>query len=313
MARAKSTPLQPPEFKTAPTWLGIPAGLPQRRSLAAILGIPFDCGTHATRIGSRLGPASIREQTANLRRIDPRTNIDVVKALGLVDAGDVAVTPGLVDDAFPRIEAAVDAVLARGAVAVTMGGDGAVSLPQVRALARRAEDICVVHIDAHTDAYPIEGYNTATTFRHVAEEKLVDVKRSFHIGARGPTMVPGVFEFTRKLGYRLVPMEELRGRGFKSVVAEVRKTVGKRPVYLCFDMDFFDPATAPGVCTPTWGGASSEEGLALIEMLEGLDVRVFDVNTVSPPHDTAGMTAFLAGTAMWTFLQGLARKAAKAG
>ncbi|MCC6467521.1 MAG: arginase family protein [Alphaproteobacteria bacterium] len=302
-------PLQPPVLANPPTWLGVPAGLPQRRSAAAILGVPFDCGTHPTRIGSRLGPASIREQTANLRRVDPRSNIDVVAALGLVDAGDVALTPSLIEHSFQRIEAAVDAILSRGAVAVTMGGDGAVTLPQVRALARHARDICVVHIDAHTDAYPIEGFNTATTFRHVAEEGLVNLKRSFHIGARGPTMVPGVFEYARKLGYRLVTMADLRKRGYKSVAAEVLRTVGKRPVYLCFDMDFFDPATAPGVCTPTWGGATAEEGLALLEMLAPLDVRVFDVNTVSPAHDAAGMTAFLAGTVQWTFLQGMARKA----
>ncbi len=310
MAKKKpAKPLDPPVLTAPPTWLGIPHGLPQARSRAAILGVPFDCGTHATRIGSRLGPSSIREQTANLRRVDPRTNIDVVKALGLVDAGDVALTPSLIDQSFARIESAVAAVLARGAVAVTMGGDGAVTLPQIRALARHAQDICVVHIDAHTDAYPIEGYNTATTFRHVAEEDLVNRKRSFHIGARGPTMVPGVFEYARKLDYNLVPMPELRRRGYRDVAKEVIKTVGKRPVYLCFDMDFYDPATAPGVCTPTWGGATSDEGLGFLEMLEPLDVRVFDINTVSPAHDTAGMTAFLAATTMWTFLQNLARRA----
>ena len=31
---------------------------------------------------------------------------------------------------------------------------------------------------------------------------------------------------------------------------------------------------------------------------EGLDFVAFDVNTVSPPHDLGGMTAFLAGTVM---------------
>jgi arginase family enzyme len=32
------------------------------------------------------------------------------------------------------------------------------------------------------------------------------------------------------------------------------------------------------------------------------------VNTVSPPHDSAGMTAFLAATVMWTFLAGVANR-----
>ena len=78
----------------------------------------------------------------------------------------------------------------------------------------------------------------------------------------------------------------------------VRHRLAGRPVYLCFDMDFFDPSCAPGVCAPTWGGASSREGLQLLQGLAGLDFVAFDVNTVSPPHDVGGMTAFLAATVM---------------
>ncbi|MCH8037159.1 MAG: arginase family protein, partial [Proteobacteria bacterium] len=65
-----------------------------------------------------------------------------------------------------------------------------------------------------------------------------------------------------------------------------------------WDMDFFDPSCAPGVCTPTWGGVTAREGLAILHGLEGLDFVAFDVNTVSPPHDLGGMTAFLAATVM---------------
>ncbi|HET7135659.1 MAG TPA: arginase family protein [Casimicrobiaceae bacterium] len=294
------------EFVKPRTWLGAASGLPSDGCAAAVLGIPFDCGTHPDRIGARLGPAAIREQSTNLRRCDPRTNIDVVERLGLVDCGDVPVTPSLIETSFAAIETGLDVVLGHDVVAVTMGGDGAVTLPQVRALARRAPGLCVVHIDAHTDAYPIEGYNTATSFRHMAQEGLIDVARSFQIGMRGPTMVPRVYEFCRDLGYTMITMRELRETGIAAAAARVIETIGDRPVYLCFDMDFFDPSAAPGVCTPTWGGAAAHEGLDLLERLAALDTRVVDVNTVSPPHDSAGITAFLAATVMWTFLAGLA-------
>ena len=298
------------QFVAPRTWLGAPYGTPSGRCAAAVLGIPFDCGTHPDRIGARLGPASIREQSANLRRYDPRNNVDVVERLGLVDCGDVPVTSSLIDASFAAIESALDAVLGKGVVAVTMGGDGAVTLPQVRALARRTPGLCIVHIDAHTDAYPIEGYNTATGFRHMVEEGLIDTARSFQIGMRGPTMVPGVYELCRELGYNMITMRELRETGFDAVAARVIGTIGDRPAYLCWDMDFFDPSAAPGVCTPTWGGCAAHEGLAFLEMLGPLDSRVLDVNTVSPPHDSAGMAAFLAATVMWTFLAGLANKRA---
>ena len=300
----------PVEFVKSGTWLGVASGMPSTHCRAAVLGIPFDCGTHPHRIGARLGPSAIREQSTNLRRYDPRTNVDIVERLGLVDCGDVAVTPGLIDTSFAAIEAGVAAVAGKNIVTVTMGGDGAVTLPQVRALSHHTPGLCTVHIDAHTDAYPIDGYNTATTFRHAAQEGLVDVARSFHIGMRGPTMVPGVYEFCKELGYNMITLQELRESGFERVAAGVIETIGDRPVYLCFDMDFFDPSVAPGVCTPTWGGCTAHEGLAFLEMLHRLDTRVLDVNTVSPPHDCAGMTAFLAATVMWTFLSGLANERA---
>jgi agmatinase len=110
--------------------------------------------------------------------------------------------------------------------------------------------------------------------------------------------MPEVFEHTRQHGYRLVTGVDLFARGIQSVLEEVHATLEGRPVYLCFDMDFFDPSCAPGVCTPAWGGASAREGLALLQGLAGLRLVACDVNTVSPPHDVGGMTAFLAATVM---------------
>ena len=80
------------------------------------------------------------------------------------------------------------------------------------------------------------------------------------------------------------------------MLATIHDKLSGKPVYLCFDMDFFDPSCAPGVCTPTWGGATAREGLTLLQGLAGLNIVAVDVNTVSPPHDVGGMTAFLAGT-----------------
>lgn len=296
-------------FVPPQTWLGAPSSLPVRTTRAAIIGVPFDCGTHPDRIGSRMGPSAIRQMSTHLRRYDPRNNIDVVERLGLVDCGDVPVTASLIEESFAAIESGISRIVGENVIAVTMGGDGAVTLPQVRALANHYKDLCIVHIDAHTDAYPIQGYNTATSFRHMVQEGLINASRSFQIGMRGPTMVPGVYEFCRELGFGMITMRELRDTGYQAVAQRVLDTIAGRPVYLCFDMDFFDPSVAPGVCTPTWGGCQAHEGLAFLEMLAPLDSRILDVNTVSPPHDPSGMTAFLAGTVMWTFLAGLAAKA----
>ena len=286
-------------FAAPPSFMGVPFARDPTGSKAAILGVPFDCGTHAVRIGSRLGPNAIREQSALVRPYEPPLqDFNPLERLALVDCGNVRVVPGDIAVSYPAIEAAVARIVAAGAVPVTMGGDGAVTLPQVRALHRKHPDLALLHIDAHTDTYPTEGYNTATTFTRAAEEGLLDTAHSLHIGARGPVYMPEVFEHTRQHGYRLVSGVDFFARGIPAVLEEVHATLAGRPVYLCFDMDFFDPSCAPGVCTPAWGGASAREGLALLQGLAGLNLVACDINTVSPPHDVGGMTAFLAATVM---------------
>ena len=177
-----------------------------------------------------------------------------------------------------------------------------ITLPLLRAAKRMHPELAVLHIDAHTDTYRGDGnathnrYNVATTFTRAAEEGLINLEHSYHVGARGPVMVADVFEHTRENGYNLIDGTELFARGLLQTADDLKRHLGKRPVYLCFDMDFFDPSCAPGVCTPTWGGASAREGLGFLQALAGINCVAADINTVSPPHDTGGMTAFLAST-----------------
>lgn len=293
-------------FAIPATFMGVPQKSEPGDAKAVVLGLPFDCGLHPHRIGSRQGPSTIRRQSLLTRQIDADTSINPLEVLGVVDLGDAKVKPGEVEPSYAAIEEAMDAALANGAVTVTMGGDGAISLPEMRALHRRHPDLVVVHIDAHTDAYPIDGYNTATAFSRAADERLVDPSRSFHIGVRSSLIVPRVYEYGRQIGYSIVTMQELMSRGIDAVFGEVAERIGNRPVYLCFDMDFFDPSVAPGVCTPAWGGASTREGLAALRACSPLNVVGLCVNTVSPPHDPADMTAFLAAHVMYEFLVMLA-------
>lgn len=285
------------EFVGPETFMGLPAGLPQPGCRAAILGVPFDCGTHPFRVGARQGPLEVRRESRLIRRYHPSlADVDVLSLLGAVDAGDVALVPGRIDDAFVRIEAAAARIVDSGAVPIGIGGDGSVSLPLMRAAARRHKGLVALHIDSHTDAYPYtpdDQYNAATQFTNAAQEGLVDASSSWHIGVRGFTYCSGVLEHTRGLGFRVITIEDLMRRGFAQTIAEFSDAVAGRPVYLCWDMDVFDPSVAPGVCTPAWGGLSAREGIELLRSLSGLNIVAMDFNTVSPPQDVNGMAAQL--------------------
>ncbi|TQV81973.1 arginase family protein [Denitrobaculum tricleocarpae] len=279
-------------------FMAVPNSLDLSGAKAAVLGLPFDCGTNQVRIGARHGPAAIRQQSLALdRRLFGFSERDAVAELGLVDCGDAAVTSGRIEPSFEAMEQATAHILRAGAVPVTFGGDGAVTLPQLRAMKAVHKNLAVLHFDAHTDAYPIgdERHNTATTFTCAAEEGLIDTRASFHIGCRGPVSQKGLAEFSQGLGYRIVDMEALARDG-RAHMAAIREELAGRPVYICWDMDFFDASCAPGVCEPTWGGPTAYEGLALLRALAGLKIVGVDINTVCPPLDPGNMTAHLAAT-----------------
>ena len=284
------------------TFMETPYGHDLTNAPVAILGIPFDVGTHPRRIGSRDGPQAIRDQSYRVRRFyPPHADLDILTELGVVDCGNVRLIPSYLKAAHAAIEEAVWRIIGTDTIPLTMGGDGSVTLPQLRAVHRHYPDLVVLHIDAHTDtrAGTERAVATGTTFAHAAEEGLVDARNSIHLGMRGTVYTPGVFEFTRSLGYEVIEFSTLREQGMDATLAHLQQRLAKRAVYLCWDMDFFDPSCAPGVCAPTWGGATAEEGLALLQGLAGLNFVAFDVNTVSPPHDTQGMTAHLAAQVMY--------------
>jgi agmatinase len=296
------TVLDPHIFRPTQGFMRVPSGVGLEAARAAILGMPFDCGADPYRVGARQGPGAIRDQAIRLDGPYPSFSMrDPLAELAVMDCGNANVISGRIEEAYEVMESAVNQIADAGAIPVTMGGDGAVTLPQLRAMGPRHRGMVVVHFDSHTDAYPIEGqrrHTNATTFNCAAEEGLLDTAESWHIGIRGTCRHPDILNFTRDFGYRVVTADTLFERGISTVIDEMKAAVGARPVYLCWDMDVFDPSCAPGVCDPTWGGLTAREGIAILRSLTGLNIVACDVNTVSPPHDVAGMTALLAANVM---------------
>ncbi len=288
------------------TFMGLPYRTNANGAEAGILGCPFDCGTHPFRIGARQGPQAIREQSGLIRRYQSEiADTDALAELGAIDTGNVNLVPSRPEESFEAIEEAAYRLVSAGTVPVGFGGDGSVSLPLVRAASRIHNDLTLLHFDSHTDSYevdPLHQYDAATQFAHAALEQRVRVTGSYHIGLRGSTTRQGVYARTKELGYSIITMRHFMERGHDDVLAELQETLANRPIYLSWDMDVFDPSCAPGVCTPAWGGFLAREGLEIVRDLAGLNIVAADINTVSPPHDINGMTAFLAAAMTYEIL-----------
>jgi agmatinase len=274
-----------------------------------ILGAPFDCGPSRHRSGPHLGPEAIRAASAQLLSARIDSDLDPLRELDLRDGGDVEVSLADRPGSLAAIANAVAAVLARGTVPIVLGGDGSVALAMMRALAREVGEVAVIHLDAHTDCNPPgEGINEAASAFWIAHaEGLVAPTASVHVGHRGPALLANSAGIARGLGYRTIGMDELLDAGLPATLAEVREIVGERPVYLCWDMDVFDPSVAPGVFSPSWGGIDAATGMRIVRGLAGLRIVAADVNTVSPPHDIDGLTASLAAQLLFELLFSLER------
>ncbi len=289
-------------FRDPLSFGGLPVSQDFEAADVAVLGMPFDCGEHETRIGSRSGPTWIRQHSILAEVMAGDADPAPLSRLKVIDAGDVNTGRDELRDIhmfYDRAELAMNTVLDGGCAPVTMGGDGAVSLPQIRAVAARHPGLAILHFDAHTDAYPLkrnDHFDNATTFTHAASEGRINVEASIHVGTRAVVNTGAIVPPAHNMGYRVIPYAELDEMTVDEAVRTIREPLEGLPVYLCFDMDFFDPAFAPGVCTPTPGGASAHFGLTLLRRMSGLNIVACDVNTVSPPHDPDGSTANLAAT-----------------
>jgi agmatinase len=184
-----------------------------------------------------------------------------------------------------------------GIFPVALGGDHSITLAELRALARRYGPLALVQLDSHGDTweqYFGQKFFHGTTFKRAVEEGVVDASASVQAGMRGSLYGAEDIDVAKELGFTVLTTDELRDLGAASYGKLVLDTVGDRPVFMSFDIDFLDPAFAPGTGTPEVGGFSTAEALAFLRALRGLKLAGCDVVEVSPPYDGPGLQTALA-------------------
>ena len=291
-----------PRFCGVATFMRLPQASEATGLAVAVLGLPSDNGS-PYRTGARFGPKAIRDASVMLRPVNPyRGNVDVFSALRVADLGDAAVVPGYMPATLLQMEAAVRRVADAGACPLLLGGDHGVSIAALCAVAdRHKQPLALVHFDAHSDTWDAyfggERHSAGTPFRRAVEEGLVDPRRSLQLGLRGSLFSPDDVEQSRRLGYEVLSTDEMLAEAPAALADRIARRTGGVPVYLSFDLDVIDPASAPGVQTPEAGGPSAREMLAILRALHGIDLAGADVVECNPLFDGPGaVTALLGAT-----------------
>jgi len=297
-------PRESPRFAGIKTFMRLPHVTTTEGVDVAIVGVPFDTGA-SYRVGARFGPEAIRSVSALLRHHNEVLDVSIFDHCSVVDYGDLPVNPGYIEDSYNMIEEGLLPILDGGVTPIMLGGDHSVTLPELRAMAKTHGPVALIHFDSHTDTGDKRfgrRYTHGTPFRRAVEEELILVDHSIQVGMRGSIYSRDSLDDARKMGFDLVTTVEAQERGIGDLIQRIRDRTGAAKAFVTFDIDFVDPAYAPGTGTPEVGGFTSREALRVVRGLRDLDLVGFDLVEVLPQYDLSQITALLAANIVYEFI-----------
>jgi agmatinase len=293
-----------PRFSGIKTFMRLPHVKTEKEIDFAVVGVPFDTGGSFA-VGTRFGPEAVRSMSSLIRPYNPELDVNIFEYCSGVDYGDLSVNPGYLAESYHQIEEQLKKLLDESVIPILIGGDHSISLPHLRAMAKRYGKISLVHFDSHGDtwdSYFGKKYTHGTMFRRAVEEEIVDPFSSIQIGMRGSLYEPNDLQEAKNLGYQVIPTSELKNMLPKELGTAIRNRVGNRPVFVSFDIDFLDPVYAPGTGTPEIGGFTTYEAQQFVRQLTALNLVGFDIVEVLPDRDPAKVTSLAAANIGYEFI-----------
>ena len=289
-------------FANVYSYLGRPLTRDPDAADVFVVGLPYDLGTSG-RSGTRDGPRAIRAASSHLRWEEKRFPWDfrLADRLRVADYGDLEFPVGNHEALFASVAEHYGKLLAAGKTTLTFGGDHYITLPLLRAHAKKHGELALIHFDAHTDTYPMEGaeYFHGSMFYYAPREGLIDAGRSIQVGIRT--------EYSEsEHEFEVISGAVANDLSADEIVSRIHARVGDLPCYLTFDIDCLDPAYAPGTGTPVSGGLTSDRALKIIRGLAGLNLVGMDLVEVAPCYDHADITSLAGATLGLEMLHALA-------
>jgi arginase len=290
-----------------------------RQSHIAIIGAPLDLGQG--RRGVDMGPSAMRVANLNARveslgyTVEDLGNVPAEQAEALREGDASARYLPQIAATCGRLAALVEQALSRGSVPLVLGGDHSVAVGTAsgvsRYFRRQNQTAGLIWLDAHADMNTpasspsgnVHGMPLACILG-MGPPELTGLSGSHPMIAAHNAVIVGLRDVdqlekphVRQSGVRAFTMRDIDERGLRSVMEEAIRLAaeGTAGFHLSLDMDFVDPADAPGVGTPVRGGATYREAHLAMEMIcdsgKMLSLEVVEVN---PVIDEVNRTADLA-------------------
>jgi len=262
-----------------------------------LFGVPFD-GTVSFRPGTRFGPPAIRNESYGIETYSPYSDRDLTD-IAVTDIGDLDLPFGNPARVLDMTEEITSKILDDGKLPFMIGGEHLVTLGAVRAVYKKYPELCVIHLDAHTDLrdeYIGEELTHAGVIKQVW--RLVGDKKIHQFGIRSGERYE--FRFAEEHNY----LRKFDLEGFEKAI----EIIGSRPVYFTLDLDVLDPSIMSGTGTPEAGGVTFKELINVLTKLDSLNIVGCDVNELAPHYDQSGTSTAVACKTVREILLQLRRK-----
>ena len=266
-------------------FMGAQRGIDQSR--VSLLGVPYD-GTCCFRPGARFGPSAIREDSYGIETYCPQLNLDL-EDIKFADLGSLDVPLGDAELTLDYISDATNILLKNNLKPLIIGGEHSITSGIIKSIITKYPDLIMLQLDAHADLrdeWLGSKFSHACTMKRCLE--ILPSKKIFQIGIRSGTKS----EFLEmNKSKRLI--QHTLGENAKSL-EEALKSFKGRPIYLTFDLDWFDPSVMPGTGTPEPGGYFWKDFAAIINVIKSHNLIGADVVELSPKLDNTGISSILA-------------------
>jgi arginase len=283
-----------------------------------IIGVPMDLGQ--SRRGVDMGPSALRGAGLQARikhlglQVEDIGNLSVKQPEEMPVGEKRAKYLQEIAETCQDIAATVDKSLGEGFLPLVLGGDHSIAAGVAAGVSsffrKEKKQIGYLWLDAHgdmntPDSSPsgnvhgmplaaIMGYGATELVDLLGFSPKVEPQNIVIVGARD--LDAQERKIVKKSGIHVFTMRDIDERGMREVMADALKyamddTAG---LGVSLDMDFVDPADAPGVGTPVRGGVTYREAHLAMEMIADSEAMVsMEIVEINPIIDEHNRTALL--------------------
>tara|TARA_B100000700_G_scaffold209080_1_gene229863 strand:+ start:1822 stop:2715 length:894 start_codon:yes stop_codon:yes gene_type:complete len=253
----------------------------------SLFGVPYD-GTSCFRPGSRFGPSAVREDSYGIETYCPQLNLDL-DDINFADLGSLDIPIAGTELIIKYVHYATDFVLKNNLKPLIIGGEHSITHGVIESIITNYPDLIMIQLDAHADLrneWLGNKFSHACTMKRCLE--ILPTKKIFQVGIRSGTKL----EFLEMKNTKsLIPHHSGEHAVYLHKALEGLKGT---PIYLTFDLDWFDPSIMPGTGTPEPGGYFWQDFAEIIEILKCHNLIGADVVELSPKLDNSGISSILA-------------------